>query len=770
MKAIILAGGGGQRLRPLTAETPKPMVPFLGAPLLEHSLRLLRRRGITQAALTLHYLSEVVEDFFGDGRALGMELSYFREDEPLGTAGAVRSCRSFWQGEESVLVLSGDALWDLELESALQLHRGRDCAATLLLHRSRRPLEYGLVRTGSDGLVTGFVEKPGWGQVFTDQVNTGIYLLSHRALEALPEQGPWDFARDHFPMLLERGERLGGCVARGYWKDIGDSTAYLEAVRDALEGRVRLELSAPLLRPGVWCASPLPEGVRVIAPCYISKNVSVSDTAVVGPYTVLESGSRVERGAEAEESVLMPRSALEPEARARGAILCTESVAQRGALLNRGAVLGPRAVAAEHVILRPGARLWTDVHTAPGERFSGTLTGPGPGQLSFRDRACIRGSAGGELTAELLLSLGELLGEEKWVGLGYYGGAAARSLLTAAAAGVTAAGATAVLHDATTPAAAAWLAQRQGLPVSLFLTQQGEEVTLWFLDRWGLPLSRERQRSLEAALLQGVRRRAPAHRVGEQQSLSGVDAAYVRAAVGRERIVSPLSVHVPRRGRGNVLLREALGELGLAVQAGDGPLSLSVTGDGGGLWLRDERERVLTPEQSLLLMERLVVEAGAERVCLPWDAPFAAWTLARQLGARAQAPEEDRSAAAAPEQRPLRDGIFAACAIVRRLARTGEQLSELAQSLPLCVLRREELQLSAPRSTIMRRLTEQFPQAVSTPEGLRIPLEGGSVFLTPRSRVCALRLCAEAQKAEVAQELCAHMAEQVRRLECREES
>ena len=410
------------------------------------------------------------------------------------------------------------------------------------------------------------------------------------------------------------------------------------------------------------------------------------------------------------------------------------------------------------------------MHTAPGERFSGTLTGPGPGQLSFRDRACIRGSVGGELTAELLLSLGELLGEDAWVGLGYYGGPAARSLLTAAAAGVTAAGATAVLHDATTPAAAAWLAQRQGLPASLFLTQQGEEVTLWFLDRWGLPLSRERQRSLESALLQGVRCRAPAHRVGEQQPLSGVDAAYVRAAVGQQRIVSPLSVHVPRRGRGNVLLREALGELGLAVQAGDGPLSLSVTGDGGGLWLRDERERVLTPEQSLLLTERLVVEAGVERVCLPWDAPFAAWTLARQLGARAQAPEEDRSAAAAPEQRPLRDGIFAACALLRRLARTGEQLSELAQSLPLCVLRREELQLSAPRSTIMRRLTEQFPQAVSTPEGLRIPLEGGSVFLTPRSRVCALRLCAEAQKAEVAQELCAHMAEQVRRLECREES
>lgn len=770
MKAIILAGGSGERLRPLTAETPKPMVPFLGAPLLEHSLRLLRRRGITQVALTLHYLSEVVEDFFGDGHALGMELSYFREDEPLGTAGAVRECRAFWEGEETVLVLSGDALWDLELEEALQLHHSRDCAATLLLHRSRRPLEYGLVRTDANGLVTGFVEKPGWGQVFTDQVNTGIYLLSRRALTALPEEGPWDFARNHFPALLERGERLGGCVCRGYWKDIGDCAAYLEAVRDALEGRVRLELSAPHVRTGVWCASPLSPGVRVIAPCYIAEKVSIADTAVVGPYTVLESGSRVEWGAEAEESVLMPRAALEAEARVRGAILCTEAAARRGAVLNRGAVLGPRAVAAEHAILRPGARLWTDVHTAPGERFSGTLTGPGPGHLCFRDRASVRGAAGRELTAELLLNLGALLGEEERVGLGYYGGAAARSLLTAAAAGVTSAGATAVLHDGTTRAAAAWLAQKQGLSVSLFLVQQGEELTAWFLDHQGLPLSRERQRRLETALLQGVRRRAPAHRVGEQRVLTGVDAAYVRAAALRETAARSLRVHVPRRGRGNVLLREALGALGMAVQAGDGPMSLSVTEDGAGLLLRDEENRVLTPEQSLLLTERVLLEAGTKQISLPWDAPEAARALARRLGGEALSPEEERSQAGAEEQRPLRDGIFAACALLRRMARTGERLSALAQALPLCVLRREELPLSAPRSTIMRRLTEQYPQAVCTPEGLRIPLPKGSVFLTPRTRLSALRLCAEAVSAEAAEELCAGIAEQVRRLECREES
>jgi hypothetical protein len=218
-----------------------------------------------------------------------------------------------------------------------------------------------------------------------------------------------------------------------------------------------------------------------------------------------------------------------------------------------------------------------------------------------------------------------------------------------------------------------------------------------------------------------------------------------------------------------VLLREALGALGMAVQPGVGPLSFSATSDGGGLWARDETNRVLTPEQCLLLSERLVLEGGEKHICLPSDAPAAAEEIARSYGASLVPVEWDREEAAAPAQRPLRWGIFAACALVSRMARTGERLKDLADELPLCVLRRQEVNLTAPRSAIMRRLTERFPDAQSTPEGLRVTVAGGSVFLSPRARVSALRLCAEAASAEAAEELCARMAEQVRRLECREE-
>lgn len=177
MKAVILAGGEGSRLRPLTLGRPKPMTPLFGKPVLGHILDLLRRHGITDIAVTLRYLPAVVTDYFGDGREAGVRLTYFTEDVPLGTAGGVKRCMDFL-GEEDFLVISGDAVCDLDLTAFMALHQSRRGVASLALCRRAEPLEYGLVRTDDASRITGFVEKPGWGQVDTELVNTGIYILS----------------------------------------------------------------------------------------------------------------------------------------------------------------------------------------------------------------------------------------------------------------------------------------------------------------------------------------------------------------------------------------------------------------------------------------------------------------------------------------------------------------------------------------------------------------------------------------------------------------
>ncbi len=237
MKAVILSGGMGTRLREISGGLPKPMMPLLGTPLLEHIVALLRENGFTELCLTLHCRPEIIRAHFGDGAAFGVSITYREErDRPLGTAGAVGNCRDFIGGGD-VLVMSGDCACDFSLRELMDAHRG---GATIALAEHAEPLPYGLVLTDRDDRVTGFLEKPPWERVVTDRVSTGIYVLSPAVLDRIPADVPYDFARDLFPRLLREGVPMTGRVMAGYWCDIGTPRAYYQCNLDALEGRLRL--------------------------------------------------------------------------------------------------------------------------------------------------------------------------------------------------------------------------------------------------------------------------------------------------------------------------------------------------------------------------------------------------------------------------------------------------------------------------------------------------------------------------------------------------
>lgn len=248
MKAIILAGGDGTRLRAVTGESPKPLVPLLGRPLMAYTLELLRRHGFTEICAALRYHAQDIVDAFGDGSAFGVQLSYRIETGSWGTAGAVRRCGAFIGGED-VLVISGDAACDYDLGALWEAHSERKPAVTLALAREAEPLRFGLTVTDEAGTVRAFIEKPDWAHVVTDLVNTGIYVLSPRALEAVPEDRACDFARDLFPTLLERGETLLGTPMEGYWCDVGTPLSYYRCCVDALEGRLKLDCAPQFRTP-----------------------------------------------------------------------------------------------------------------------------------------------------------------------------------------------------------------------------------------------------------------------------------------------------------------------------------------------------------------------------------------------------------------------------------------------------------------------------------------------------------------------------------------
>ena len=240
MNAIILAGGDGTRLKSVTGDLPKPMVQLCGKPVLEHILSLLRASGIRDACMTLRYRPEVIMDYFGDGTRYGMRLRYHVEDKQLGTAGSVRVCSDFY-GDRDFLVISGDCICDFDLKALIEAHHRHRSAVTLALHAHDQPLQYGIVLTDRENRIVSFVEKPDWSRVVSDLVNTGIYVVSQDAMAYVPEGRPFDFAKDLFPLLMDRGFELRAVRMEGYWCDIGTPKAYYQCCLDALDGKVKLE-------------------------------------------------------------------------------------------------------------------------------------------------------------------------------------------------------------------------------------------------------------------------------------------------------------------------------------------------------------------------------------------------------------------------------------------------------------------------------------------------------------------------------------------------
>src|SRR5256886_12944296 len=248
-----MAGGEGTRLRPMTANQPKPLLPVVNKPIMEHVLLLLKRHGFTETVVTVQFLASLVRNYFGDGEDVGMSLQYATEDMPLGTAGSVKNAEDELR-DGPFLVISGDALTDIDLSALVSFHKKNGALVTVGLTRVPNPLEFGIIIVGEDGRIQRFLEKPTWGQVFSDTVNTGIYVMEPEVLAEVPAGEPVDWSGDVFPRLVKAGAPLHGWVAEGYWQDVGTHESYLKAPADVLSGQVGADIDGFEISPGSWGA------------------------------------------------------------------------------------------------------------------------------------------------------------------------------------------------------------------------------------------------------------------------------------------------------------------------------------------------------------------------------------------------------------------------------------------------------------------------------------------------------------------------------------
>jgi NDP-sugar pyrophosphorylase family protein len=352
MKAILLAGGKGTRLRPLTIHTPKPIVPIFERPFLHYQLDLLKQvPEIDEVILSLNYQPRRIEEIFGDGGDSGIGIRYVVEPAPLGTAGAVR-----YAGEslhESVVVFNGDVLTQVDLAAVIALHRERKAQATIVLTPVDNPTAYGLVETDAAGNVQRFLEKPNADEITCDTINAGIYILEPETFDRIPKDTPWSIERSFFPSLIERKETFVAYVYRGYWIDIGTPEKYMQVHRDIMDGRYH---AAPFNGDAghIWVSpdARIEEGVTLEGPCYIDEGAVVKTGARIGPYAVIGRQCHIEEHASIDHAILWANTRVSQDAVVRRSIVGRQCHIGRSAMVEDGAVLGDKSVLTDYSRLR----------------------------------------------------------------------------------------------------------------------------------------------------------------------------------------------------------------------------------------------------------------------------------------------------------------------------------------------------------------------------------------------------------------------------------
>lgn len=365
MHAIIMAGGEGKRLRPLTCTMPKPMVPLLGRPMIDYCAALLHKHGIEDVTATLCYMPDVIREHLGDGSAFGLNMRYTQECRPMGTAGSVRAAA----GEETdqTIVLSGDALTDIDISSALRFHQTQNAKVTIVLTRVDAPTEYGVVLLGEDLRVLRFFEKPQPDEVYSNLANTGIYILEPGIIERIPKDTKFDFSNDLFPRLLQGGEAMYGFVTKDYWCDIGSLSTYIQAQMDLLDGKCESEL-IPKGENGIFVEDgvQLSKDALLTPPCYLCRDTQIAAGSRIGPYSVIGAKSRIGAYSSVKHSVLMSDVRLRENVELRGCVICEGAHVENHGSIFDGAAIGAQAWLEEGVTIRPGIRVWPQRRVVQG--------------------------------------------------------------------------------------------------------------------------------------------------------------------------------------------------------------------------------------------------------------------------------------------------------------------------------------------------------------------------------------------------------------------
>lgn len=770
MKAVVMAGGEGTRLRPMTANQPKPLLPVVNRPIMEHVLRLLRRHGLTETVVTVQFLASLIRNYFGDGAELGMSLQYATEETPLGTAGSVKNAESELRDGRFV-VISGDALTDIDLTDMARFHQDNNALVTVALKSVPNPLEFGIVIAGEDGRIERFLEKPTWGQVFSDTVNTGVYMMEPEVFEYVAAGEVVDWSQQVFPKLLDIGAPLFGYVADAYWEDVGTLESLLQVQADVLNHQVDVDIDGFEVMPGVWLcegAEVDPEAV-LKGPVYIGDYAKVEGGAELREYTVLGSNVVVKSTAFLHRAVVHDNVFVGPQTNLRGCIIGKNTDIMRGARIEEGAVIGDECVVEEEAYISSGVRVYPFKTIEAGALVNTSVIWESRGQRNLFGPRGVSGLVNVEITPELAVRLasayattlkkGDVVTTSRDVSR------AARALKRAVISALTASAINVRdLEAAPAPVTRFAITHSDSAGGIMIRTTPGDaqSVDITFLDERGADLSPGAQRKLERVFSRQEFRRAFPGEIAEltfpsrmledysQEVLRCIDTSgtpeaglkvVIDSAGGTAALVLPtllgrvgVDVLTMNNRLDEVSPTETLSEhmralerLGELVASSRAAFGVRFDPVGERIALVDERGVIVDDERALLvLMDLVAAERHEGSIALPITTTRIAEDVARFHGVTARwaptSPDELTKAAAiagvifagdgrggfvVPEFSTAIDGIAAFVRLVGLVARTKLTLSQIDARIPQAhVVRKSVSTPWAAKGTVMRSVVE----------------------------------------------------------------
>jgi mannose-1-phosphate guanylyltransferase / phosphomannomutase len=771
LKGVIMAGGFGTRLKPLTINRPKPMVPVANRPLMEHIVALLRRHGITDLVSILYFQPDHITSWFGDGSRFGVNMQYVTADADYGTAGAVRNA-SHLLGDERVIVISGDVLTDFDLGDAVASHERRGAEATIALTSVDNPLAFGIVILDEEtGRIERFLEKPTWGEVFSDTINTGIYILEPGALRRVPEKTNFDFSRDLYPQMLRDGAGLYGHVAEGYWRDIGNIDEYRLAHRDVLAGRVEIEYAGQhVVHPEgtLWLnGGTVSESARIVGTVVVGEGAVVADDAVL-ENVVIGAGVQIGVGAELRDAVLWERCETGRRARIFESVCASNVRIGRGAMIREKCVISDGAEVGDFAVVGPNVKVWPDKVVEERAALTHSLIWGESWERSLFTGARVSGIPNFELTPEIAARLGgaygAMLGSGAFVAASRDSDRASRMINRALMSGFMSAGVD--VEDL----------REMPIPVVRHAVNHGREaggihvrrspfdskvIDILFFDKDGRDLPPGKTQSIERLFAREDFPRAGPGGTGDlnfpsriidgyhehflaelaRESISqrkfnlvvdfayGTTVAVLPGLLGalRADVVSLNAYAAPGRlSRTEVEFREGLDRLGGIVRSIHADMGIWIDPGGETIHLVDDAGRPLPDEMTQLIYVDLAMQhLGVRNVAIPVTSPAAVahrirerggevlWTKTEHHAMMASAENADmiagvRGEVIFPHFLPAYDGMYAAARLLQALSLSESSLSALSDGHSHIHLREERVACPWGRKgAVMRRLMRE---------------------------------------------------------------